>query len=198
MLDPGTLAFVFESGVLRFDDDGVLYVHLVHAADDPHPLLVHELEAGVSVPGDTDAAALVGSDGSGSWRPRSTLPETDELPDGLVLRFEGWDWAQVEMSGDLTVSLRGVGELPGWVRAEHVHRLARPGARVRIWSGSSPPPAVEQERRELEDPMRDWEAEHAQPAGPSGRWVGAHQAAPGCTASMLLLGLAAATAAYLA
>lgn len=198
MLDPGTLAFVFESGVVRFDDDGVLYVHVPHGAGDPHPLLVHGLDDEGAMPEEVAEAVLTGTDGEAAWRPRANLPETDELPEGLVLRFEGWDWAQVEMSGDLTISLRGVDGLPDWVRPEHVHRLARPGGRVQIWKDSAPPPAItRQEQSALEDPMKDWEAEHARPPQPTGRWVGAHQAAPGCTASMLLLGLAATSAVFL-
>ncbi len=44
---------VFESGVLRFDDDGTLHVHLSHSAVAPHPLAIQ--------PGGEDDAAVATS-----------------------------------------------------------------------------------------------------------------------------------------
>lgn len=194
MIEPGSIALVFESGVVRFDEEGVLHVHLAHSEADPHPLLIHELEAGLVVPPEEQALVLSGGEGPGAWRPRAELPETDELPVGLVLSFPAWDWVQVEMSGDLTVSLREVGAVPAWLRPGHVHRLARTGSRVALWSGSAPPPAVApEERARLQDPMADWAEEHeAPPPGPSGRWVGGAQQAPragGCGPAAVFLGL---------
>ena len=165
MLDPQTLAFVFESGVVRFDQDGALHVHLTHSADEPHPLLIHELEAGIAVPAEVAAESLSGATGAKAWRPRTTLPETATLPQGLVLSFPSWAWAQVEMSGDLTVFVEFVSVHPEWLRLGHVHRFARPGGRLYLWEDSAPAPAVEEpERQRLEDPMADWQGEHAAPA----------------------------------
>lgn len=194
MSDTDTLAVVFESGVVRFDDEGVLHVHLPHSAADPHPLLVHGLEAGISLPPDATDAVVQGGPGERAWRPRSSLPEVDDLPDGIVLSFKDFDWAQVEMSGDLTVFLREPTDLPSWVRAGHVHRFAREGLNVKMWVDSAAPPAVAPKVQEsLEEPMGDWKQEHAAPAPErSGRWVGGAQQtrapSPGCATSVVLLG----------
>jgi len=192
--DTDTLAIVFESGVVRFDDDGVLHVHLPHSAADPHPLLVHGLVAGVSLPPGAGDAVLQGGTGERAWRPRSSLPEVADLPDGIVLSFKDFDWAQVEMSGDLTVFLREPTGLPDWVRAGHVHRFARDGMAVQIWVDSAEPPTVNPKvQASLEDPMGDWSQEHRSPTPErSGRWVGGAQQtrapSPGCATSVVLLG----------
>ena len=132
---------VFESGVLRFDDDGTLHVHLSHSADAPHPLAIQ--------PGGEDDAVVEPSisevrcegTGEGHYRSRASLPEAETLPEGLVLTFQGYEFVQVEMSGDVSVLVRGAESLPDWFIPGKVHRFDGPEDGVRIWRDSSKPPA---------------------------------------------------------
>lgn len=136
---PGTFPVVFESGVLRFDDDGTLSVFLSHSADAPHPMQVQEHQDDATIPGGAAKGVLVGT-GEQRWRSRASLPETDELPDGFVFTIRRYSSATVEMSGDLSVLVEGAVEAPSWFVPGKVHRFAGPDERVQLWSGSGKPP----------------------------------------------------------
>ena len=131
---------VFESGVLRFEDDGTLHVHLSHSADAPHPLIIQPDGDGDTVPVGVSAAVCTGS-GDGHFRSQASLLEAEALPEGLVLMFRGYEFVQVEMSGDVSVLMRAPESLPDWFVPGKVHRFDGPEDGVRIWSGSSKPPA---------------------------------------------------------
>lgn len=191
MLEAGTLAVVFESGVVSFDQDGVLSIHLSHSAAAPHPLVAHEHEGELSVPPRVAEVDLRGSASTSDWRPRAALPPAETRPEGLVIRFVRWDWAQVEMSGDLTVFIEHFDGLPDWMVPGHVHRFAGPDGRVTMWTGSAPPPSVTREtQRALEDPYADMRHEPAMPP-PSGKWVGGPDQVKGygCGTALALFGL---------
>lgn len=133
--------FVFESGVLRFDDDGTLHVHLTHSPAAPHPLVIQPGgEDDLTVAPGVTAARMVGG-GEGHFRSRASLPETEALPEGLVLTFQGYAFVQIEMSGDVSVLMQAPESLPGWCVPGRVHRFDGPDDGVCIWTGSSPPPA---------------------------------------------------------
>ena len=140
MLEPGTLAIVFESGVVAFDTDGRLLVHVSHSPSAPHPMLIQQAEAGVTIPANEETGEITGGSGSGHWRPRVQIGETDELPQGFTFKFTKWDWAQIEMSGDLTVFVQDVQSMPKWFKAEHVHRFDGPEDGIKMWTGSALPP----------------------------------------------------------
>lgn len=136
---PGTFPVVFESGVLRFDDDGTLSIFLTHSAEDPHPMQVQEHDDEATIPGKAAKGVLVGTGGQ-HWRSRASLPETDELPEGFVFTFRRYSSATVEMSGDLSVLVEGAVEAPSWFVPGKVHRFAGPDERLQMWSGSGKPP----------------------------------------------------------
>lgn len=131
---------VFESGVLRFDDDGTLHVHLSHSAAAPHPLACQPDGSEDPVPASVSEAACTGS-GDEHFRSRAALPEVDDLPEGLQLTFRGYEFVQVEMSGDVSVLMRAPESLPDWFIPGKVHRFDGPDDGVRLWTGSSKPPA---------------------------------------------------------
>lgn len=160
MLEPGTLAVVFESGVISFDKDGRLLIHLSHTPDAPHPMLIQEAEAGVSIPATEQAGEIKGVSGNGHWRPRVQIGETEALPKGFTFTFTNWDWAQIEMSGDLTVFLQDVESMPSWFKAGHVHRFDGPEDGIKMWTGSPPPPGAKV------SPPKAPKAPKAQPSSP--------------------------------
>jgi len=131
---------VFESGVLRFEDDGTLHVHLSHSADAPHPLACQPDGSEDPVPVSVSEAACIGS-GDGHFRSRASLPEAETLPEGLQLTFRGYEFVQIEMSGDVSVLMRSPESLPDWFMPGKVHRFDGPEDGVRLWTGSSKPPA---------------------------------------------------------
>ena len=131
---------VFESGVLRFDDDGTLHVHLSHSPQAPHPLVVQPEGGEDPVPADVSEVVLSGT-GEGNYRSRASLAEAEALPEGLVLTFRGYEFVQVEMSGDVSVLMRGMEDAPDWFTPGKVHRFDGPEDGVRLWTGSSKPPA---------------------------------------------------------
>lgn len=132
---------VFESGVLRFDDDGTLHVHLSHSADAPHPLAIQPGGEDDAVVAASVSEAVCEGTGEGHYRSRASLSEAEALPEGLVLTFRGYEFIQVEMSGDVSVLVRGAESLPDWFVPGKVHRFDGPEDGVRIWTGSSKPPA---------------------------------------------------------
>lgn len=139
MSNSPNLPVVFESGVVRFDDDGTLNVHLSHGPDAPHPVNIHPDVGDTEVPGSATAVDLKG-DGRQQCVGFS-LPETDTLPDGLVFTFKGYSMAKVELSGDLTVVVNDPSGMPDWFVAGKVHRFDGPEDGVKIWSGSAQAPA---------------------------------------------------------
>ena len=135
---PGTFPLVFESGVISFDDQGGLHVHLSHSADAPHPLQTHPDGGDGFVPVGTDRAELVGDTVGGSVF--AGMLEADELPQGLELIIRGYKTVKLEASGDLTVVVEGVSQPPEWFQTGKVHRFAGPDAAPRLWTGSAPVP----------------------------------------------------------
>ena len=136
----GTFPIVFESGVVRFDDDGTLNVHLSHSAEAPHPMQVQEHDDNAVIPGAAASAVIRGGQGGLAWRARASMPETDDLPDGFVFTIKAWSTATVEMSGDLSILVQDAVEVPSWFVEGKVHRFAGPDKRLRLWSGSAKPP----------------------------------------------------------
>ena len=131
---------VFESGVLRFDEDGTLHVHLSHSADAPHPLQRQPEGSEDPVPVSVSEATCTGS-GDGHYRSRASLPEAATLPEGLQLTFRGYEFVQIEMSGDVSVLMRAPESLPDWFTPGKVHRFDGPDDGVRLWAESAKPPA---------------------------------------------------------
>ena len=138
MSNPDT-PIVFESGVLRFDADGTLHVHLSHSPQAPHPLAIQPEGGEGPVPATVSEATCRGR-GSGRYRDRVSLMEAESLPEGLVLTFQGYEFVQVELSGDVSILMSAPESLPEWFVAGKVHRFDGPEDGVRIWTGSSPPP----------------------------------------------------------
>ena len=136
----GTLPIVFESGVIWFDEDGALHVHLTHSEESPHPLKTHPNGEDTEVPADVSHEVIEGSSEGGVWRSRSGLQEVDALPEGLELVFKNYQSITVEASGDLTVELHDVDSPPDWFTPGMVHRFDGPDDGVRMWKESAPPP----------------------------------------------------------
>jgi hypothetical protein len=136
----GTLPVVFESGVIWFDEDGALHVHLSHSAESPHPLKTHPNGEDTEVPPEVSHAVIEGSTEGGAWRSRSGLREVDSLPEGLELVFKNYQSITVEASGDLTVELQDVDSPPDWFTPGMVHRFDGPDEGLSMWKESAPPP----------------------------------------------------------
>jgi hypothetical protein len=134
---PGVYPLIFESGVVRIDEDGVLHVHLTHGPEAPHPLATHPDGEQTTIPGAATAVTLAGGDRD-TVRVRCSMRETDALPDGFVFRIEGWRLVQLEMSGDLTVVVEGIHTPPPWFQPGKVHRFDGPEGDVRIHTSSQP------------------------------------------------------------
>ncbi len=145
MASSDSLPLVFECGVFRFDPDGTLHVHLTHSGSDPHPMVTHPDGPEATVPAALGAVAISGSGGKGEVRGHfRTVPDLPE--GGFVLTLRDYAFVQVEGSGDVSVLLRGVSELPDWFDPEKVHRFARPGGGApMLWEGS---PDTAREQRE--------------------------------------------------
>jgi len=153
---PGLIPLVFESGVVNIDEEGVLHVHLPHGPDAPHPMVTHPDGEETTIPADATEVRLNGG-ARNNIRVRCSLDETDELPQGFVFRIEGWQLVQLEMSGDLTVTLDGLFTPPSWFQPGKVHRFDGPGGAVRIFTGSQPlvaarPPSAPTPRRSSPTP----------------------------------------------
>jgi len=137
MQPPGVFPLVFESGVVRIDDDGVLHVHLSHSPEAPHPMVTHPEGEETTIPATARTATLSGGQRD-QVRVRCSMRETDALPDGFVFRIEGWQRLQLEMSGDLTVVLEGIHAPPSWFQPGRVHRFDGPEGELRIHTSSQP------------------------------------------------------------
>lgn len=133
----GTFPLVFESGVINLDEDGVLHVHLTHSPDNPHPMLTHPEGEETTIPADASEVRLDGIEGE-EIKLRCGISETDTLPSGFVFHIVGWRLLQLEMSGDLTVIMGEMHEIPNWFQDGKVHRFDGPDEGVQRYKGSQP------------------------------------------------------------
>ncbi len=155
MDSPDSLPLVFESGVLRFDDDGALHVYLVHSPDDPHPMVTHPDGRDAHVPAEGTSIELTGAGGKGEVR--GHFPQVADLPEGaFVLTVRGYDFVQVEGSGDVSVLVRNPAAVPDWFDPGKVHRFARDGAATpSLWEGSRDPAREAREAKPAWTPPAD-------------------------------------------
>lgn len=142
---PGAYPLVFETGVISFDEEGALHVHLSHGPDAPHPVQTHPEGQDGHVPPRVSRVELVGDAARGAVH--GGLLPTDQRPTGLEVVVRGYRSVKLEASGDLTVVLEGVKDPPAWFTAGKVHRFAGPDGPPRLWSGSAPPPVRKVEPR---------------------------------------------------
>lgn len=133
----GTFPLVFESGVINLDESGVLHVHLTHSPDNPHPMLTHPDGEETTIPANDSEVHLNGIEDE-KIHLRCGIRETDTLPSGFVFHITGWRLLQLEMSGDLTVVMGEMHEIPGWFHNEKIHRFDGPDEGVRLYTGSQP------------------------------------------------------------
>lgn len=180
---PGTLPVVFESGVIWFDEDGSLHVHMSHSADAPHPLKTHPNGEDTFVPGDVTQEVIEGSTEGGGWRSRSGLHEVDDLPEGLELVFKSYESITVEASGDLTVVLQDVDSPPDWFTPGMVHRFDGPEEGVKMWKESAPPPKAQPKTSTRSTPPAPKPSQATPPPDPS------VQSNSGGCLGLLLMGL---------
>ncbi len=135
---PGTFPIVFESGVLRFDEEGVLYIHISHTPTSPHPMETHPEGGEGSIPTEIKEASILG--GAKQIGVHLHLQESDTLPEGMVFTIKGYELLRQETSGDLSIMLRDVQDPPSWFSPGKVHRFAGPDEGVRIWKDSAAMP----------------------------------------------------------
>ena len=133
----GTFPLVFESGVINLDEDGVLHVHLTHNPDTPHPMLTHPEGEETTIPANESEIRLDGIEGE-EIKLRCGISETETLPSGFVFHIVGWRLLQLEMSGDLTVIMGEMHEIPYWFQEGKVHRFDGPDEGVQLYKGSQP------------------------------------------------------------
>ena len=131
----GTFPLVFESGVINLDESGVLHVHLTHSPDNPHPMLTHPDGEETTIPAEISEVHLDGIEG-GKINIRGGISETDTLPSGFIFHITGWRLLQLEMSGDLTVVMGEMQQIPDWFQNEKVHRFDGPDEGVRLYKDS--------------------------------------------------------------
>ena len=137
----GALPVVFESGVIWFDEDGSLHVHMSHSTEAPHPLKTHPNGEDTNVPVEVSQEIIEGSFEGGSYRSRSGLAESESLPEGLELVFKGYESITLEASGDMTIVLQDVDSPPDWFTPGMVHRFNGPEEGLKMWKESAPPPS---------------------------------------------------------
>ena len=152
----GTFPLVFESGVINIDDDGTLHIHLSHSIEAPHPMVTHPDGSETTIPGNTSEVHLVGPENE-TTVVRCGLRETDDLPSGFVFHLKGWKLLQLELSGDLTVVMSGIEEVPEWFQVGKIHRFDGPENGVKLFSGSQPlvegsQPQPQQQRQQQQKP----------------------------------------------
>ncbi|HCH66584.1 MAG: hypothetical protein CL927_12705 [Deltaproteobacteria bacterium] len=177
---PGVFPLIFESGVVHIDEEGVLHVHLTHSSDAPHPVVTHPDGGETTIPGGAAEAHISGGPGTNT-RVRSSLRETDTLPEGFVFHIRGWQLLQLEMSGDLTVVVEGVFDPPSWFQAGKVHRFDGPDEGVTIFKDSHPLVAAQPAKPSR--PIPEWT--------PSSRSARSSSSSSGCGLLLALLVLAA-------
>jgi len=171
----GTFPLVFESGVINIDENGVLHIHLSHTAENPHPMVTHPEGEETTIPANVSKVELIGEE-SEDTKIRCGLMETDNLPTGCVFRFKGWRLLQLEMSGDLTIVMADMKNVPVWLQHGKIHRFDGPEEGVRLFRGSRPlvasgetkprsiaqktpfvppKPKVQEEKKIMEEPKND-------------------------------------------
>ena len=133
----GTFPLVFESGVINLDEKGVLHVHLTHSSENPHPMLTHPDGEETTIPAKASEVYLDGIEDE-EVNIRGGIGETDTLPSGFVFHIIGWRLLQLEMSGDLTVVMGEMQQIPDWFQNEKVHRFDGPDKGVRLYKDSQP------------------------------------------------------------
>ena len=133
----GTFPLVFESGGIHLDENGVLHVHLTHSPESPHPMLTHPDGEETTIPAKDSEVSLVGIEEE-EINIRAGISETDTLPSGFIFHITGWRLLQLEMSGDLTVVMGEMHQIPDWFHSEKVHRFDGPDEGVRLYKDSQP------------------------------------------------------------
>lgn len=133
----GTFPVVFESGVCVFEEDGTLHVHCLHTDTDPHPMATHPEGSEGLVPTGDQHVELTGT--TDSPRVTGRFPRSSEIPPGLTFTFRNYQFAQLEASGDLSILVQGVEEVPDWFVPGKVHRFAREALAVCLHDDSHDP-----------------------------------------------------------
>jgi len=133
----GTYKFIFESGVVRFDASGNLFVHLRHSKTDAHPLTVDD--GMVSALPETERRGRFL--GSGSGGAGGAFGMTDDLIRGYTIEIKGYESASLNADGHLEVDIEGVVDGPDWASGATM-RLGRDGDALRLWAKSSFPEGV--------------------------------------------------------
>jgi len=160
----GSFPIVFESGVLRFDDDGALHIHLTHSEEAPHPFATHPEGSDGFVAGDLREVVIAGSPTARRAVEGTSFQRANALPDGLVVTIRDWDLVKVEASGDLSILVKGVQEAPSWFEAGKIQRFAGPDAAVKLYFDTAPvPPPREPAAPSWTPPPRAEEVPKAKP-----------------------------------
>lgn len=136
----GTFPIVFESGVLRFDDDGALHMHLSHSAEAPHPFATHPDGSDGHVGADLSEVVIRGAVTARRAVEGTSFQRANALPDGFVVTIHDWELAKVEASGDLSILVKGVQDVPDWFESGKIQRFAGPDEAVKLFFETAPPP----------------------------------------------------------
>lgn len=132
-----TFPLVFESGVVNICEDGTVEVYLSHSKDDPHPMKTHPDGEDTTIPKRESEVNLVGEDRE-TVKVQGGISETDTLPTGFVFRIKGWRLIQLEMSGDLTIVMAEMEDVPDWFQPGKIHRFDGPEGGVSLYTESQP------------------------------------------------------------
>ena len=130
-----TFPLVFESGVINLDENGVLHIHLTHSPEEPHPMLTHPDGEDTTIPANISEVHLTGIEDE-KIKIHSGISEIDTLPSGFIFHITGWRLLKLEMSGDLTVVMGEMHEIPDWFQNNRVHRFDGPNDGVRLYKDS--------------------------------------------------------------
>jgi hypothetical protein len=90
-----------------------------------------------TVPLDAHEVEIVGSVDGG--RVSGQFPRSSELPKGLTFTFRKYQFVQLEASGDLSIMMTGVGDVPDWFSVGKVHRFAREALAICLHDDSRDP-----------------------------------------------------------
>jgi hypothetical protein len=133
----GSYKFIFESGVVRFDASGNLFVHLRHSKTDAHPCTI---DSGVvaALPETERRARFLGS---GSGGASGAFTTTEDLTRGFTIELKGYESVSINDDGHLEVVVEGVVDPPDWAAGSEL-RLGRSGDALRLWAKSSFPDGV--------------------------------------------------------
>jgi len=93
-----------------------------------------------TVPAGDQRVELAGS--SDVPRVSGRFPRSSEIPRGLTFTFRRYQFAQLEASGDLSILLTGVEDVPDWFTPGKVHRFAREALAVCLHDDSFDPTAT--------------------------------------------------------